>query len=74
MHNFYLMKLLDKDLNISKISVRNKINYNFYKNNNLNYIPIKVPIENIVKSLNKYRFLKKILIYSKIGWYQGQCI
>ena len=59
MHNFYLMKLLDKDLNISKISVKNKTNYNFYKNNDLNYIPIKVPIENIVTSLNKYKFFKK---------------
>ncbi len=59
MHNFYLMKLLEKDLNISKISIRNEINYNFYKDNDLNYFPLKIPIENIINSLNRYRFLTK---------------
>ena len=59
MHNFYLMKLLEKDLNISKISIRNEINYNSYKENDLNYFPFKIPIENIIKSLNRYRFLTK---------------
>ena len=59
MHNFYLMKLLEKDLNISKISIRNEINYNFYKENDLNYFPLKIPFENIIKSLNRYRFLTK---------------
>ena len=59
MHNFYLMKLLEKDLNISKISIRNETNYNFYKNNDLNYIPLKIPCENIVTSLNKYNVMRK---------------
>ena len=59
MHNFYLIKLLEKDLNISKISIRNEINYNFYKDNDLNYFPLKIPIENIITSLNRYRILTK---------------
>ena len=31
----------------------------FIKDNNLNYIPLKIPYENIITSLNKYNFMRK---------------